>query len=77
MIKNPHTLEQFELEYERENPLSLEQRLDLFGWMYDLARDFGHFDPERNEDDDEDAIALAKILNEQVQTPAVKYRAGT
>lgn len=70
MIKNPHILEQFELEYERENPLTLDQKLDLFEWMDQLARDFGHFDSDRMGRDDEPATKLARILNAQIQPAA-------
>jgi hypothetical protein len=67
MIRNSHILEQFELEYERENPLTLEQKFDLFEAMYEQAKHFGYFAAGQIEDDYTGAVALARILNEQVQ----------
>ena len=76
MVKNPDILEQFELEYDRENPLTLQQKLDLFEAMYELARDFGHFDADRSDDDVEHVVVLAKILNEQIQPTAGEDSTG-
>ncbi len=63
MIKNPEILEQIELEYAREHPLTLEQKFALMNAMYEHAKLFGHFKQEYTLEDLDTDIAVAKILN--------------
>lgn len=63
MVKNPEILEKAELEYDREHPLSLEEKFELFEQMYQLAVDIGGFRERKSEEDIEEVIHLAKALH--------------
>ena len=61
MIRNPELLERFEREYERNNPLTLDQKYAIWNSLYQEARRFGHF--SGNQPDDLDSIiSLASAL---------------
>ncbi|MBS4029427.1 MAG: hypothetical protein KGZ58_12425 [Ignavibacteriales bacterium] len=66
MITNPHLVEQYEREFAKNNPLTLEQKFAIYNGMYDEAKHFGHFTSMNEMENIEEKIALAKIMNTDV-----------
>lgn len=66
MQKDPEAFEEFEREFVKQHPLTLEQKYALLDAMYDLAVQFGHFTENNILDGIEQDIALAKALNANV-----------
>ncbi len=66
MIKNSAEYEKFIHDFERKHPMNLEQKFNLYDSMYDLAKQFGHFTPEKIMDGIDNVIMLAKRLNKNV-----------
>lgn len=69
MIKNAEELRQADLEYDREHPLTIEQKYRILEGLYHLAKDAGHFDPSDKSIDEHDVV-LAKALNANISQPA-------
>lgn len=63
MVKNPEILEQAELEYEREHPLTLEQKFAMFQDMYEHAVKLRGAEFNNTEEHLENIIFLAKALH--------------
>ncbi len=76
MVQNPEILEQAELKYEREHPLTLEQRFELFEHMYQLAVELGGFGVKKREEATEEIVSLAKALRGKLSRAAGAYSAG-
>lgn len=68
MIKNYKEVEKAELEYDRDHPLTLDQKYKILEGLYQLAKSAGHFDP-KDKSIDEDDIKLAKALNANLSPP--------
>lgn len=73
MIKNAEEVKRAELEYDRQQPLTLEQKYEILEALYWLAKDAGHFDPNDTSIDHED-ITLAMVLNADFPQPAREDR---
>lgn len=71
MIKNAHILEQLDVQYDREHPLTLEQKYAIVDALYLLAKEAGHFDPNDTTIDEQD-IELARVLNADLSGTAGK-----
>jgi len=69
MITNPEIVRQAEMEYLRNEKLSVQQRFAILEGLYQLAVKAGHFRPEQILDGIENDIALAKALNTDVRIP--------
>jgi hypothetical protein len=69
MMTNPELVQQFEMEYLRNEELSVEQRFALLEGMYQMAVNAGHFRPEQILDGIENDIALARALSSNVRIP--------
>ena len=76
MVRNPELLERMELEYEREHPLTLKQKFDLFEEMYQHAVQLGRFPLNRAENSLEDIVSLAKALHADVPKASHAHRKG-
>lgn len=63
MIKSSEILEQAELEYEREHPLTLEQKFAMFGEMYEHAVRLRGADFNDSNEHLESIVVLARVLN--------------
>lgn len=74
MVKNPEILEQAELEYEREYPLTLEQKFALFEEMYQHAAKLGGTYFSRTEEHLENIILLVKALHGDILTASRTHR---
>ena len=68
VITNPRILEAFEIDLQRTQDLTLEQKYALLDGMYDLAAGLGHFTSERALEGIDDTLRLAKALNSLVST---------
>jgi len=62
MTKNPRLLQEVELDYEREHPLTLKQKFELFEQTYQLAIEHGGFLQNKGEEDLEDLISMVKAM---------------
>ncbi len=71
MIKNAHILEQLDAQYDREHPLTLEQKYAILDALYLLVKAAGHFDPNDTTIDEQD-IELARVLNADLSGTAGK-----
>lgn len=76
MVKNPEFLEQIELEYEREHPLTLEQKFDLFEQMYQLTLELGQAHLSKHDESLEEIVSLAKALHGNISTTPGTHRAS-
>lgn len=74
MVKNPEILEKVELEYEREHPLTLEQKIALFEEMYQHAVKLGGANLSGTEEHLEDILSLAKALHGNISTASRAHR---
>lgn len=74
MVKNPEILEQAELEYEREHPLTLEQKFAMFEDMYQHAVKLGGNHFKRTEEDFENILSLVKALHGNISTASRAHR---
>ena len=69
MITNPELVSQSELEYLRNEELTVQQRFAILEGLYQLAVKAGHFRPGQILDGIENDIALARALNSDVRIP--------
>ena len=76
MIKNPELLEQAELEYERQHPLTLEEKFNLFEEMYRLALTLGRFPQRQHDGESDDTVSLAKALHGYIPATSQPHRSG-
>ena len=63
MIKNPVEVERAELEYEREHPLTLEQKYAILDAMYEEVKQVGRLRFPRTQEEMEHKLAIARMLN--------------
>jgi len=77
MVKNPELLEQAELEYEREHPLTLEEKFNLLEEMYYHALTVGRFRHQGFEDESDETVSLAKALHGKIPTTPGPHRSSS
>jgi S-adenosylmethionine synthetase len=68
MLKNYHLVEQYEHEFAKNNPQSIEQKFALLDALYKEAKMFGHFSGNNIMHNIDEKITLAKILNTNVSS---------
>ena len=66
MITEPHILEEFERDLQRNERLTLKEKFALLQGMYELAVNLGHFKRENALEGIEQHIQLASHLNSLV-----------
>ena len=76
MIKNPRLLQQVELKYEREHPLTLKQKFELFEQMYRLAVELGGVQSNTHEESLEEIVSMVKALHGNIPRTPGAYSAG-
>ena len=67
MVTNPSQVDELIESFQRQENLSFEKKLALLDGMYLLAREFGHFHPDRALEGIEHDIHLASALNSIVR----------
>ncbi|MCD6221441.1 hypothetical protein J7K25_04730 [bacterium] len=66
MIKNRKIIEEFENNFKRQNPLSIEEKLEIYQEMWNWAKNFRNRNKKNKKNIEEEIkhkITLAKILN--------------
>lgn len=76
MIKNYEMVERLQFEYDREHPLTVQQKYHILNSLHREAKQFGHFTVETAAEGIEHDIAIAKILNAHVRDTSRQNSTG-
>ena len=68
MVTNYHLVEQYEREFAKQHPQSIEEKFAKLDALYEEAKMLGHFSGNNLLENVDETIALAKILNTNVSS---------
>jgi len=63
MVKNPELLERAELEYQRQHPLTLEEKYKLLEDMYQFALSMGRLGEKKYNDESDHTVRFVEFLH--------------